>query len=89
MVGRRPAPELSIETAMNWELPANTRNDMSPISRGLKPAFWATTPNARPMGKYPRQMGHAALAPSLITVTLFFSWLFLSRFTARTFLSLL
>jgi hypothetical protein len=38
---------------------------MSPIASGESPAFWASTPKARPMGTYPRQMGQAARIPSL------------------------
>jgi hypothetical protein len=37
---------------------------MNPIASGEIPAFWASTPKARPMGTYPRQMGQAARMPS-------------------------
>jgi len=39
-----------IETAINCALPANTRSDISPISSSPSPAFWASTPKARPIG---------------------------------------
>jgi hypothetical protein len=41
----------SVETAINWELPAKTMMDIRPIWRGMSPAFWAKTPNAMPMGR--------------------------------------
>ena len=57
------APAANIDTAINWALPAKTNTDISPISSGDSPAFWASTPKARPIGKYPKQMGHAAAMP--------------------------
>ena len=47
-VGAAPLP--SMATAMNWELPANTRTDMRPMSIVSNPAFWARTPKANPRG---------------------------------------
>ena len=44
------APLPSMATAMNWELPAKTSTDISPTCQGARPAFWASTPKARPMG---------------------------------------
>ena len=57
------APDESMDTAINWELPANTISDMSPISSGPSPVFWASTPNASPIGRYPRHIGHPAFNP--------------------------
>ena len=65
-----PEPVPSMATAMNWELPAKTTTDMSPMASGERPAFWASTPKARPIGTYPRQMGHAARMPSFRTEVL-------------------
>ena len=50
MMAGAEAPPLSMETAINWELPAKTIIDISPICNGVSPAFWAKTPNAMPMG---------------------------------------
>jgi hypothetical protein len=51
MMDNDAAPFSNIATAMNWELPANTRMDMIPICHELKPAFWARIPKASPVGK--------------------------------------
>ena len=56
-------PLLIIDTAMNWELPAKTISDIKPMASGCKPAFCPRTPKAIPMGKYPKQTGHAAARP--------------------------
>ena len=51
MMAGAEAPADSMETAMNWELPAKTMMDINPICRGVSPAFCANTPNAIPMGR--------------------------------------
>lgn len=66
MMERTEAPAAIIDTAMNWLLPAKTRIDMRPISKGDSPAFWANTPKAIPMGIYPKQIGHPADNPSVM-----------------------
>jgi hypothetical protein len=66
ITARAAEPFASIETAINCELPANTMNDIKAIWNPVMPAFCAKTPNARPMGIYPRQMGQAALTPGRI-----------------------
>jgi hypothetical protein len=53
-----------METAINCELPANTRTDIRATASGERPAFCANTPNASPMGMYPKQMGQAACTPA-------------------------
>ena len=72
----KDAPADNMDTAMNWELPANTNMDIRATWKGDRPAFWASTPNASPMGRYPRQMGQAAAAPwvNLCLIFIFFNF---------------
>jgi len=64
IIEKAPAPAENMETAINCELPAKTIRDIDPVSKIVKPAFWASTPKAMPIGIYPRHIGHEAESPS-------------------------
>lgn len=56
-----PTPWLMNPTAINCAEPAKTMSDMSTALKGEIPAAAASTPNAKPMGRYPNTTGSAGV----------------------------